>query len=159
ALCTFPAALYLGIELFILHHDTPVIGASALAFTLLAAEAVKTSVAQPSYKIVGYDIPTAATPVFWMVLASFLWPGSSALGHFCGLVIGYAYACRYLRLLEPSEWILTKVEQKLSFIFGRLPWYVSLEKRQELNWIEMLPSVGGNRPNSSFDQPGRVLGV
>ena len=59
-------------------------------FTLLAAEAVKTSGFQPYYTIVGREIPTWMTPIFWMVIANFLWPGSSLLGHFCGLVIGYA---------------------------------------------------------------------
>jgi hypothetical protein len=77
-------------------------------------------------------------------------------------------ACRYLRLLEPSEWILTKVEQKLGFLLFRLPWYVNLEKRQELNYMEMLPAVGGGPRNgasgpeagsSGFNTPGRPLGT
>jgi hypothetical protein len=63
-------------------------------FTFLAAEAVKTCGFQPNYKIVGYEIPTWSTPILWMVLASFLVPGSSVLGHFCGLVIGYA--CKWV---------------------------------------------------------------
>jgi hypothetical protein len=63
---------------------------SALVFTFLAAEAVKTCGFQPNYRIVGWEIPTWTTPILWMVLASFLVPGSSVLGHFCGLVIGYA---------------------------------------------------------------------
>ena len=96
-----------------------------------------------------------------------LLPGSSLLGHFCGLVIGYAYACRYLRLLEPSEWILKKVEEKVGFVLLRLPWYVSLEKRCEINYMEMLPAVGGGprsgavgveERGSAFDTPGRPLG-
>ena len=59
-------------------------------FTFLAIEAVKTAGFQPNYNIVGQEIPTWLTPILWMVLASFLVPGSSALGHFCGLVVGYA---------------------------------------------------------------------
>lgn len=154
-------------------------GGSALVFTLLAIEAVKTAGFQPHYNIIGYEIPTWYTPIFWMVLVSFLMPGSSLLGHFCGLIIGYAYACRYLRLLEPSEWILTKVEQRLGFVLRRLPWYVDLEMRQELNYMEMLPAVGGGPRNgglgreeeaegqgegagasqSAFSMPGRTLGA
>lgn len=160
---------------------------SALVFTFLAIEAVKTASFQPNYNIIGYKIPTFYTPIFWMVLVSFLMPGSSLLGHFCGMVIGYACmftpfatlpqipeltpsdACRYLRLLEPSEWILTKVEQKLGFILRRLPWYVDLEARQELNYMEMLPAVGGGPKSgnsgvdggessqSAFSMPGRTL--
>jgi hypothetical protein len=69
-----------------------------------------------------------------------------------------------LRLLEPSEWILKKVEEKLGFVLLRLPWYVDLEKRMELNYMEMLPTVGGgSKPigepgPSGFNVPGRPLG-
>lgn len=61
-----------------------------------------------------------------------------------------------MRLLEPSEWILKKVEEKLGFILLRLPWYIGLEKRSEMNYFEMLPmaSVPAN-PNG----PGRTLGA
>ncbi|KAF8541956.1 rhomboid protein 2 [Trichophaea hybrida] len=161
---TFPAGLYLAIEMGIFRGGQAVVGVSALVFTLLAVEAVKTCGFQPYYRIVGWEIPTWTTPIFWMVFASFLWPASSALGHFCGLVVGYAYACRCLRLLEPSEWILTKVEQKLGFLLLRLPWYVNLEKRQELNYMEMLPAVGGGGPREAgssagrFNTPGIPLG-
>ncbi|KAA8897072.1 hypothetical protein FN846DRAFT_783406 [Sphaerosporella brunnea] len=163
-LVTFPGGLYLGIEMGLLRGTTAVVGASALVFTFLAIEAVKTSGFQPNYRIVGWEVPTWCTPILWMVLASFLVPGSSVLGHFCGLVIGYAYACRYLRLLEPSEWILKKVEEKLGFLLFRLPWYVNLETRMELNYMEMLPTVGGGpkatgEPGpSGFNTPGRPLG-
>jgi len=76
-------------------------------------------------------------------------------------------ACRYLRLLEPSEWILKKVEEKLGFLLFRLPWYVNLEKRSELNYMEMLPAVGGgprtgeassSGSSGGFNAPGRPLG-
>jgi len=63
---------------------------SALVFTFLAIESVKTSGFQPNYTVVGWEIPTWSTPIIWMVLAGFLWPGSNVLGHFCGLIIGYA---------------------------------------------------------------------
>jgi len=81
--------------------------------------------------------------------------------------MGGIVACRYLRLLEPSEWILKKVEEKLGFLLFRLPWYVSLEKRSELNYMEMLPAVGGvprtgeassSSSSGGFNAPGRPLG-
>ena len=75
-------------------------------------------------------------------------------------------ACRYLRLLEPSEWILTKVEQKLGFLLLRLPWYIDLEKRVELNHMEMLPMASPTTHASAmetgtggFTAPGRTLGT
>jgi len=163
---TFPAGLYLLIEMGVLRGSEAVVGASALVFTLIAAEAVKTYVYQPYYTIAGWEIPSWTTPIFWMMLASFLVPSSSLLGHFCGMVIGYAYACRYLRLLEPSEWILTKVEQKLGFLLLRLPWYIDLEKRVELNHMEMLPMASPATHSSAmetgaggFTAPGRTLGT
>lgn len=76
--------------MFLLNGTTTVAGASALVFTLMAIEAVKTYGFQPYYIIAGYEFPSYFTPVFWMVLMAFLMPGSSLLGHFCGLVIGYA---------------------------------------------------------------------
>ncbi|KAH8151590.1 uncharacterized protein LAJ45_04212 [Morchella importuna] len=144
-LVTFPGFLYLGIEMFLLNGNTTVAGASALVFTLMAIESVKTYGFQPYYIIAGYEFPSYFTPVFWMVLMAFLMPGSSLLGHFCGLVIGYAYACRYLRLLEPSEWLMGKVEQKLSFIFSRVPHYVALDRRAELGYWEFMPMAGSFR--------------
>jgi hypothetical protein len=56
-------------------------------------EAVKTFAFQPYYTIAGNSIPSWTTPLLWMMVAAFLIPGSSFLGHLCGLVIGYA--CEY----------------------------------------------------------------
>lgn len=90
ALVTFPAFLYLGIEMGLLHGHTAVEGASALVFTFLAMEAVKTFAFQPYYTLGGVEIPSWTTPILWMALATFLVPSSSLLGHVCGLVMGYA---------------------------------------------------------------------
>jgi len=151
---TFPAALYLLIEMGLLQGRQEIMGASALVFTFLANEAIKTFAFQPYYTIVGYEFPSWITPIFWMMLATFLVPSSNLLGHFCGLVVGYAYACRYLRLLEPSEWILTKVEKTLAFVLLRLPWYVSLEKRTEMNYMEILPMVSPRAGGSGAAEEG-----
>lgn len=162
ALVTFPGFLYLGIEMFILKGNTVVAGASALVFTLMAAEAIKTYAFHPYYNIAGWEVPSWATPILWVIVAAFLVPASSLIGHFCGLVIGYACtffaikythipltitadASRYLRLIEPSEWILTKVETKLGFLFRRIPHYVSLENRTEMNYWEFLPMTNSMR--------------
>lgn len=144
-LVTFPGFLYLGIEMFLLNGRTVVAGASALVFTFMAIESIKTFAFQPYYLIAGHEIPSYFTPIFWMVVTAFLMPGTSLLGHFSGLVIGYAYACRYLRLLEPSEWLMTKIEQKLSFIFSRVPFYVGLDRRVELSYLEFMPMAGSVR--------------
>jgi hypothetical protein len=66
-------------------------------------------------------------------------------------------AWRYLRLLEPSEWILKKVEEKLGFVLLRLPWYIGLEKRTEMSWFEMLPMAAP--PSGQAHGQGRTLGA
>ncbi|TGZ80167.1 hypothetical protein EX30DRAFT_307860, partial [Ascodesmis nigricans] len=158
-LVTFPGILYTLLELFIFHGTTAVEGASALVFTFLAMEAVKTYAFQPYYTIAGNEIPSWTTPGIWMVVATLLVPGSSFVGHLCGLVVGYAYAWRYMRILEPSEWILKKVEEKLGFVLLRLPWYVCLEKRTEMNYFEMLPMAAAPPAAAHLGGPGRTLGV
>jgi len=130
-------------------------------------------------------------PIFWLVVISILVPGASILGHFCGLIIGYLCllpassllnicsqhcldACHYLRLIEPSENILGKVESKLNFLFRRVPFYVSLENRIEMSHMELLPTANSSRTQSTLRAttpipmeggsgfaaagPGRVLG-
>lgn len=89
AITTFPAALYLGIQYF-LRSSTPVVGASAWVFTFLANEAIRTYALHPNFTVAGVNIPTWTTPILTMVVMVFLVPGSSLIGHFCGLLIGYA---------------------------------------------------------------------
>ncbi|RPA98917.1 hypothetical protein L873DRAFT_1685912 [Choiromyces venosus 120613-1] len=174
ALVTFPGGLYVGIEMFLLGAYDSVAGASALVFTLMANEAVKTFWEKPTYNIAGYGIPSWMAPIFWLVIISILVPGASILGHFCGLVIGYLYACHYLRLLEPPENIMGKVESKLNFLLRRIPFYISLENRTEMNYMEFLPTSISSRTQSTSRAttpipmesvsgfaaagPGRVLG-
>lgn len=83
-------------------------------------------------------------------------------------------ACHYLRLIEPSENILGKVESKLNFLFRRVPFYVSLENRIEMSHMELLPTANSSRTQSTSRAttpipmesgsgfaaagPGRVLG-
>lgn len=76
--------------MFILKGNTVVAGASALVFTLMAAEAIKTYAFHPYYNIAGWEVPSWTTPIFWVIVAAFIVPASSLIGHFCGLVIGYA---------------------------------------------------------------------
>jgi len=142
--------------------------------------------------IAGYGIPSWMAPIFWLVVISILVPGASILGHFCGLIIGYLCllptyllsvehmltilldACHYLRLIEPSENILGKVESKLNFLLRRVPFYISLENRTEMSHMELLPTANSSRTRSTSRAttpipmeggsgfaaagPGRVLG-
>jgi len=58
-------------------------------FLLLGIEAIKTFRVNPSFTISTYNIPTWTTPIFLTFCISVLVPGSSFLGHLCGLAVGY----------------------------------------------------------------------
>ena len=72
-------------------------------------------------------------------------------------MVGYAFAGRWLRLLEPSEWVLGKVEGLVGWLVRWLPGWVGLEDRAEGEWLEMLPAVGGKRFTGTGEE-GKVLG-
>lgn len=89
AFSTFPAALYILSQKFILHANTPVMGASVWFFLLLGMEAIRTYKTNPHFTIATYNIPTWITPLFLVVVTSALVPSASLLGHVSGLVVGY----------------------------------------------------------------------
>lgn len=93
AFSTFPAALYILTQRFVLHANTAVLGASVWFFLLLGMEAVRTYRTNPHFTIATYNIPTWTTPLFLVIVLSALVPSSSLLGHLCGLVVGYI--CRF----------------------------------------------------------------
>lgn len=123
-----PGALYTLLERFILHRNSAVAGASVWVCLLLGIEAIKTYKQNPNLIIAGYNIPTWATPLFLVLVTSFLLPNVSLLGHLCGLCIGYLWGLGILRFLAPSERILRWVEEKLNLL-RRIPNYVSVDQK------------------------------
>jgi GPI-anchor transamidase subunit GAA1 len=89
-LATIPAGLYLLIEYWILRGDTEVVGSSIWIFMLLAAESIKTWKQNPYLTVADVKIPTWIWPIVLCIVTSILIPGTSFLGHVCGLVTGYA---------------------------------------------------------------------
>ncbi|QIX00162.1 hypothetical protein AMS68_005679 [Peltaster fructicola] len=138
-----PGALYTVIELFVIRQNTAVVGASIWICLLLGIEAIKTYRQNPSLVIAGYDIPTWSTPIFLVLVTSFLIPHVSLLGHLCGLCIGYLWGLGVLRILAPSEKLLRWVEEKLNLL-RRIPNYVSVDQKIYGRY-GILPSTGGTR--------------
>ena len=89
-LAQIPAGLYILIEYYVFGWDTVVVGASIWIFLLLAAESIKTWKMNPTLDIGDFRIPTWIWPLVLCVVTSILVSGTSFLGHFCGLITGYA---------------------------------------------------------------------
>ncbi|CUS08527.1 unnamed protein product [Tuber aestivum] len=169
------SALYAGIGVFQLGAYGSATEASALVFTLMASEAVKTFLekATRKYSTCNSYIPSWMA-LIWLVAISILVPGASILGHFCGLIVGYLYACHYFRLLKPPETMLGKVESTLESLLPRATFYIFLENRIEMNHMELLLTSVGSSTQSTLREatpmsvgsgsgftaagPGRVLG-
>ncbi|KAM7197184.1 putative rhomboid protein 2 [Naviculisporaceae sp. PSN 640] len=138
---TAPGLMYVLIERYILGGNVGVMGASMWVFLLLGVEAIRTYRVNPTFAISTYNIPTWTTPIFLMFAIWVLVPGSSFLGHFCGLVVGYGFGLGYLKFLAPPEKILRWVEGKLNLL-GRLPHYVSVDQKT-YGRFGVLPTSGG----------------
>ncbi|KAK8155423.1 rhomboid family protein [Phyllosticta citribraziliensis] len=124
---TLPGVMYLLIERGIFRGNTPVQGASVWVFLLLAVEAVKTHRVNPYLRQGPYKVPTWTTPLFPILITSFLIPNTSLIGHLCGAAIGYLWGLNYIKFLAPPEKILRWLESKLNLL-GKLPHYVSVDK-------------------------------
>ena len=103
-------------------------GASIWVFLLLGVEAIKTYKSNPHFEISGAKIPTWTSPLALALVVSVLVPGTSLLGHLCGLAVGYAFGLGYLNFLAPPERVLRWIEGKLNLL-GRLPHYVSIDQK------------------------------
>ncbi|KAJ9659766.1 putative rhomboid protease [Coniosporium apollinis] len=123
-----PGALYILTERVILRGDTAVQGTSVWVFLLLANEAMKTYRTNPHFIIGDVKIPTWTTPLFIILVVSFLVPNTSLVGHLCGAAVGYLWGLSWIRFLSPPEKILRWVESKLNLL-GRLPHYVSVDQK------------------------------
>ncbi|KAF2433852.1 putative rhomboid family protein [Tothia fuscella] len=138
---TFPAALYLLLQLFLFRLNTPIEGASIWIILLLSATLLHSSKSQPYYTLPDpasflprtYRLPTASIPLILIILTSILsnlhiLPPTSLLGHLCGAVVGYAWGLGWIRFLAPPEKVLRWVEGKLNLL-GRIPHYVSVDQK------------------------------
>ena len=74
-------------------------GRSIWCFLLLGIEAIRQHRIHPFVVVRGQPtIPTWTAPIALLLAIAVLMPGSSALGHLCGLAIGYLCALRPLPL-------------------------------------------------------------
>ncbi|GAM36695.1 hypothetical protein TCE0_018r05986 [Talaromyces pinophilus] len=127
-LSTFPAAIYILVEKYILSSNTAVVGASVWVFLLLASEAIKTFRTNPYFQVGTFKVPTWTTPLFVSFVVAVLLSNTSFLGHICGMIFGYLLGLGYLKVFVPPEKILRFIEGKLNLL-GRLPHYVSVDQK------------------------------
>ncbi|KAI0503334.1 Gaa1-like protein [Xylaria bambusicola] len=127
-LTTIPALVYVFFDRFVLGANHAVLGASLWVFLLLGMEGVRTYKTNPYLVIGTYHVPTWTTPLFMAVIVQALVPGTSFVGHLCGVGTGYLFGLGYLKFLAPPEWILREIESRLNLL-GRLPHYVSIDQK------------------------------
>ncbi|KAK4124157.1 Gaa1-domain-containing protein [Parathielavia appendiculata] len=130
-LSTLPALMYVGIEKFLLRSNTSVVGASIWVFLLLAIEAVRQHRTTPYLVINGQPtIPTWSTPFAALLAVAVLMPGSSILGHLCGVAVGYLCGTGYVNIkyLAPPERVLRWIEGRAK-LRDWLPYYVSVDQK------------------------------
>ncbi|KAF5018960.1 hypothetical protein F66182_9049 [Fusarium sp. NRRL 66182] len=154
-LTSIPAVAYVLIERCILHMNTGVLGASMWVFTLLAMESIRTYKANPHLVIGTVHIPTWTTPLIMCLVVAALIPGTSFLGHLCGIAIGYVAGFGYAKLLAPPEWALRWVENRLNLL-KHLPHYVSIDKTT-YGRFGVLPT--SNRPGPSGSAATELVGT
>ncbi|KAL0936694.1 rhomboid protein 2 [Colletotrichum truncatum] len=147
-LSTIPAVTYVLIERFLFKGNVAVLGASIWVFLLLGMEAIRTYKTNPHLTIATHSIPTWTTPLILILVVTALVPGTSLLGHLCGVLVGYLFGLGYLKFLSPPEKALRWVESKLNLL-GRLPHYVSVDQKT-YGRFGVLPSnnhaPGGSAP-------------
>ncbi|KAI8627502.1 Gaa1-like protein [Xylariaceae sp. FL1651] len=127
-LTTIPALLYVFLERVLLRGNTAVMGASIWVFLLLGMEGVRTYKTNPYLVIGTHHVPTWTTPLFMVLVVEALIPGTSFIGHLCGVGTGYLFGLGYLKFLAPPEKALRWIESRLNLL-ARLPHYVSVDQK------------------------------
>lgn len=76
---------------------------SMWVFVLLGIEAIRTYRTNPYLVIATHQIPTWTTPLALILVIAALVPGTSLLGHLCG--VGMGYFCKYSTPISSASWV------------------------------------------------------
>jgi len=155
-LTMIPAFGYIFIERIVMGGNTAVMGASMWVFFLLGMEGIRTYKTNPHLVIATYNIPTWITPLVMVLVVQALVPGTSFIGHLCGVGTGYLFGLGFLKFVAPPEWVLRWIESKLNLL-GRLPHYVSIDQKT-YGRFGVLPSTGGPTAPLAMVGGGQRLG-
>lgn len=125
AFTLLPSLIYVSVSIAI-DMNIVLIGASGMVFALLALEAMRQHAIMPSTPLLGFSLPTWSLPFIILVVIAVLIPGSSFLGHFLGMIIGYFFhfAWRYVTLPPRA---MNAIERKLSPVTKYVPSYVPFQ--------------------------------
>lgn len=169
------AVLYAVLGL-VFYPSASVLGSSAWVFSFAGFFAYKESLIKPIFTITPtVTIPTLYTPMIPLIIIAVIFPGSSFIGHFFGLISGYLLAFGYLNKLVPSSSIIEKIEEKLDKLINLIPtpfkYYKEVDAkylRTQDDYVSILPtytpstnteaSVIPQQP-SGFQGQGHVLGA
>jgi hypothetical protein len=146
---------------------------SVWGFLILGIEALKRNRASPYLVIYGQrTIPTWTAPLAMVVIAALFMPGSSMLGHLCGLAVGYVCTLSsfqpfpfprstqliphkvgmgYLNRLIPPDGVCRWIETKLK-LKARVPYYVSIDQKA-FGRGGVLPGTNSGVPLSTLSPP------
>ncbi|KAI0150643.1 Gaa1-like protein [Xylariaceae sp. FL1272] len=153
-LTTIPALVYVVLERLVFQLNTPVMGASIWVFLLLGVEAIRTYKTNPHLVIGTHHVPTWTTPLFMVLVVEALIPGTSFIGHLCGVGTGYLFGLGYLKILAPPEKALRWLEGRLNLL-GRLPHYISVD-HQTYGRFGVLPSNTSSSGTTPLQGSGRA---
>ncbi|RWA04228.1 hypothetical protein EKO27_g10876 [Xylaria grammica] len=136
-LTAIPGLAYVLLERVAFGGNNAVLGASIWVFLLLGMEGVRTFKTNPYLVIGTYHVPTWTTPLFMTVFVQAIVPGTSFLGHLCGVGTGYLCTHKHPLLYVADMNALTK--KKL------LSWLGVLEETGPAG----MDSTGGGEPAES----------
>lgn len=139
-----------------------VLGASGWVFSFIGYFALKQSETRPTITISGnLSLPTLYIPVIALVLMGVLVPGSSFVGHFFGLAVGYILGLGYFdKLLEGPSKVVIFIEGKLGWLIGLIPSQLNFYKEVDMkeNRKHSYTPAGTFSGESSFSGEGVALG-
>jgi hypothetical protein len=155
---------------YYLWPNTSVIGASGWFFSFLTYYAYHESLIKPTITITPtISFPTLYAPLVLVLITAIIMPGSSFMGHFFGVVVGYAYAFKYMDILVPPskviEWIEDKLEKLIDLIPNAFHYYKEIDAkhlRSQSEYVSMFEPIAteeGQTATGGFPGEGRLLGT
>lgn len=119
-----------------LYPNSKILGASGIIFSFLGWFAYHESLINATYLITPtVSIPTIYSPLIPLILIAIFVPGSSFLGHLFGLLMGYALALGYFKILIPKSSIIEWIEVKAQPLINLIPSFVKYYREEDTKYV------------------------